>query len=81
MFEQMIREALNVKKDHEFKIGDKVKILNRDYEDEPGTIIREEKNALGLPLLILDMLTDETRKTCSEYELCFYPHELEKIND
>jgi len=81
MFEEMMKAALNCLKTHDLKVGDKVKILNCDYADDTGTIIREETNALGLPLVILDMLTDKMRETCSEYELSFYPHEVEKINE
>ncbi len=81
MFEEMMRAALSCPKTHDLKVGDKVKILDRNYSEETGTIIGEEENGLGLPLVILDMLTDETRATCSGYELSFYPHEVEKIND
>jgi len=76
----MMKAALSCPETHDLKVGDKVKILSRDYANDTGTIIKEEKNSLGLPLLILDMLTDETRETCSGYELSFYPHELEKID-
>lgn len=81
MFEEMMRAALNCPKTHSLKVGDKVKILGRDYEDNTGTIIREEVNGLNLPLVILDMLTEETRETRRSYELSFYPHEVEKIDD
>lgn len=79
IFEQAMGSAMSCPKDHDLQIGDKVTVLHRDYQGETGTIVKEETNLLGLPLVILDMLTDETRETCSGYELSFYPHEVKKI--
>ena len=57
-----------------FKIGDRV-ACRGDYYGQIGTIVKEEKNFLGLRLLIikLDDSCDD------EYNPCLYPHELQRI--
>ena len=66
------------------KIGDKVKILHRDYKGENGTIVKKSENIFGAPLCLVEVITvyeafDETEE---DYVLTgvtsFYPHELEK---
>ena len=76
IFEQAMVSAMSCPKDHDLQIGDKVTCLNRNYHGETGTIVKEETNLLGLPLVILDMDTKE-----GSYELCFYPNEVKKIGD
>mgnify|MGYP003634231591 FL=1 len=65
-------------KKHSIMIGDHVTILNEDYFGQTGVVVREGLNGLGLPLL--DIWIDG-RKQGTEYEPCFYPQELEKIDD
>ena len=76
IFEQAMVSAMSCPTDHDLQIGAKVTCIHRDYHGETGTIVKEETNLLGLPLVILDMDTEE-----GSYELCFYPNEVKKIDD
>ncbi len=76
LFEQAMVSAMSCPKDHDLQIGDKVTVLHRDYCGATGTIIKEETNLIGLPLVILDMDTEE-----GSLELSFYPNEVKKIDD
>lgn len=71
--DQAMVSAMSCPKEHDLQIGDKVTVLHRDYRGETGTIVKEETNLLGLPLVILDMDVSE-----GSLELCFYPNEVKK---
>ena len=58
----------------EFKIGDRV-ICSGDYRGKIGTIVRKERNAFGLTLLIVKIDNSED----DDYEPCQYPHELTAV--
>ena len=73
--EQAMVSAMSCPKEHDLQIGDKVTVLHRDYRGETGTIVKEETNLLGLPLVILDMDVPE-----GSLELCFYPNEVVKTD-
>ena len=72
--EQAIAAAANCPEKHDFKVGDKVRILNRDYRDEIAIVSGLSENLFGKPLLDVDI--DYGRDGICR-GLCFYPGEVE----
>ena len=60
---------------HAFKVGDKVRILNRDYHGEIAVVKSLSKNFLGNPLLDVALASSDGGEAAKC--LCFYPSEVE----
>ena len=61
-----------------FKVGDKVRILNRDYHGEIAVVKSFSKNLIGETLLDVSLTSSDGGEAASWWEcLCFYPSEVE----
>ena len=61
---------------HNFKVGDKVEIKNRDYFGDEGTVAGFCTNLLGKPLVEVDVDDGDDGTTCRR--LVFYSHEIKE---
>jgi|TARA_R110002051_G_scaffold239781_1_gene300405 hypothetical protein len=72
--EEALTAAAKCPEKHDFKVGDKIRILHRDYIDEIAVVRGLSENLLGKPLLDVDI--DYGRDGILK-GLCFYPDEVE----
>lgn len=64
-----------------FAIGDRVRILNRDYRGAKATVVNFETNLLGMALVMvrLDAVPEYDEGEYVSPDPCFFPNEVEKL--
>jgi hypothetical protein len=76
--EEAFAASASAPTEHDFKVGDRVEIKNRDYSGQEGIVAGFCTNLLGKPLV-------EVNVDYGDDGICrglvFYSHELENINE
>jgi len=76
--EEAFAASVSAPTDHDFKVGDRVEIKNRDYLGQEGIVAGFHANLLGKPLAEVNVDYGDDG-VCRG--LVFYPNELENINE
>lgn len=72
--QEALKASDNCPEKHDFKIGDKVRILNDDYYGQAAVVEGLSLNLLGKPLLVCKIMSETWPGSRSP---CFYPYEVE----